>query len=196
MNIALGSATLICMAKLGCGALASGFIASHNARADNPDSSPGKISRKWTGPVANVPRLNEWHPSLGAAAVRGGSEPFAAPSKSAEKEVSPVVGSASRDFSTQIKGALLRRCHHFHYSAPDCRERIAHKRGAYAERVLQILAAPPPQRFSQFDHRSDRIKPRARNNGRVPEPLFRQRREKSGRAKYGRLFSRAGTSSI
>ena len=35
MNIALGSATLIRMEKRVCGALASEFIASHHARANN-----------------------------------------------------------------------------------------------------------------------------------------------------------------
>ena len=106
-----------------------------------------------------------------------------------------MVGSASRDFSTQIKGALLRRSHHFHYSAPDCRERIAHKRGAYAERVLQILAAPPRKDLTNSTIAAIELN-RERETMGVPEPLFRQRREKSGRAKYGRLFSRAGTSSI
>ena len=48
MNIALGSGTLIRMAKLGCGALGSGFIASHHARAKHKsaDSAQENLPRK------------------------------------------------------------------------------------------------------------------------------------------------------
>ena len=49
-------ARLIRMAKLGCGALASGFIASHHACANSADSPPGKFSRKGAGPVSECAR--------------------------------------------------------------------------------------------------------------------------------------------
>src|SRR5436190_2117955 len=98
MNIALGSAALIRMAKLGCGALGSGFIASHHARADNSAELVARkiCPKRRAGPVANVPAhlmsgtLRRCRRRLGR-----GSEPLAVTkSKSALKQI--IVGSPTR----------------------------------------------------------------------------------------------------
>ena len=61
MNIALGSATLIRTAKPGCGAPASGFIASHHARGNN---SAELVARKICPKMRRSRRLSPRRASM------------------------------------------------------------------------------------------------------------------------------------